>query len=186
VKLIHTDLYFGNLWVFNWITSFRKPENILLVDDSFRVEEQKGEEVKILNRTDIRLIDFGGATLEDDHHSKIVNTRQYRGPEVIMGICDPICIFWADGFIGLGWSYESDMWSVGCIIAELYTGKLLFSTHDDLEHLALMEKILGRPLPKDMCAEALRIQDKSRSRRSSRSHSRGRSSRYSAPFAFCF
>ena len=59
------------------------------------------------------VIDFGGATYDTDHKSSIVNTRQYRAPEVILG---------------LGWSMPSDCWSVGCIAAELYHGELLFAT----------------------------------------------------------
>lgn len=35
--------------------------------------------------TDIKLIDFGSATFEDQHHSSIVSTRHYRAPEVILG-----------------------------------------------------------------------------------------------------
>jgi serine/threonine protein kinase len=42
------------------------------------------------------------------------------------------------------WSYPSDLWSAGCIIAELYTGHLLFQTHDNAEHLALMEHACGK------------------------------------------
>lgn len=38
----------------------------------------------------------------------------------------------------------SDIWSAGCILAELYQGDLLFATHDNKEHLALMERVLGR------------------------------------------
>lgn len=34
-------------------------------------------------------------------------------------------------------------WSAGCILAELYSGELLFPTHDDVEHLALIEKKIG-------------------------------------------
>ena len=45
---------------------------------------------------------------------------------------------------GLGWSYPCDVWSVGCILVELFTGDALFQTHDNLEHLALMQKVLGR------------------------------------------
>ena len=53
----------------------------------------------------LQVIDFGGATYDDDEKkSTIVNTRQYRGPEVILEI---------------GWSFPSDIWSVGCIIAEV-------------------------------------------------------------------
>jgi serine/threonine protein kinase len=36
----------------------------------------------------IKLIDFGGATYEDEHHTQIINTRQYRAPEVILGKYD--------------------------------------------------------------------------------------------------
>lgn len=84
----------------------------------------------------IRLIDFGNATYEDEHHSSIINTRQYRGPEVILS---------------LGWNERSDVWSMGCILMELYTGELLFGTHENLEHLALMERIL-EPIPSSMLA----------------------------------
>jgi serine/threonine protein kinase len=33
----------------------------------------------------VKLIDFGGATAENEYHTAIVNTRQYRAPEVILG-----------------------------------------------------------------------------------------------------
>ena len=33
----------------------------------------------------IKIIDMGGATFDDEHHSSIINTRQYRAPEVILG-----------------------------------------------------------------------------------------------------
>jgi serine/threonine protein kinase len=36
---------------------------------------------------EIKLIDFGGATHESEHHTQIINTRQYRAPEVILGMC---------------------------------------------------------------------------------------------------
>lgn len=90
-------------------------------------------------RLDIKLIDFGGATFHDEHHSTIINTRQYRAPEVILGKDKP----------GLGWSESSDLWSLGCILVELYTGELLYPTHDNYEHLAMIEHLLG-PLPQHM------------------------------------
>ena len=49
-------------------------------------------------------------------------------------------------FTELGWSQPCDVWSVGCIMFELYLGFTLFQTHDNREHLAMMEKILG-PIP---------------------------------------
>lgn len=45
---------------------------------------QRRDERRI-KRTDIRLIDFGSATFDHEHHSTIVSTRHYRAPEVILG-----------------------------------------------------------------------------------------------------
>ena len=115
-----------------------KPENVLLETNSFRREKypSKGEEsewIELPEDDRIRIIDFGGATAEKEHHSRIINTRQYRSPEVIMGCCQ--------------WDHVSDVWSIGCIIIELYTGDLYFSTHNDVEHLKMIEKHNERPLP---------------------------------------
>lgn len=106
-----------------------KPENILLVNPP---DEQ------LLKSTDIRLIDFGSATFEKDYHSAVVSTRHYRAPEIILG---------------LGWSYPCDLWSIGCILVEFFTGDALFQTHDNLEHLAMMNSVLG-PVPGPMVLSA--------------------------------
>ena len=36
------------------------------------------------------------------------------------------------------------MWSLACILVEIYTGELVFPTHKDSEHIAMMKKLLGR------------------------------------------
>ena len=95
-------------------------------------------EIMVPASTRIKVIDFGGATYDTENKSSVVNTRQYRAPEVILG---------------LGWSFPSDLWSAGCIIAELYIGELLFGTHDNTEHLALIERCVG-PFPRDMVKRA--------------------------------
>ncbi|XP_060588685.1 dual specificity protein kinase CLK2-like isoform X4 [Ruditapes philippinarum] len=114
-RLTHTDL---------------KPENILFVssdyDTTYNAKKKRDE--RYIKNTDIRLIDFGSATFDHEHHSTIVSTRHYRAPEVILE---------------LGWSQPCDVWSIGCIMFELYTGFTLFQTHDNKEHLAMMERILG-------------------------------------------
>ncbi|KAF5270381.1 hypothetical protein FQR65_LT05569 [Abscondita terminalis] len=114
-KLTHTDL---------------KPENILFVDADYDTiySNKKLREVKRVKRTDVRLIDFGSATFDHEHHSTIVSTRHYRAPEVILE---------------LGWAQSCDVWSIGCILFELYLGITLFQTHDNREHLAMMQRILG-------------------------------------------
>lgn len=92
---------------------------------------------RYLRNPEIRLIDFGSATFDHEHHSTIVSTRHYRAPEVILE---------------LGWSQPCDVWSVGCIIFELALGITLFQTHDNREHLAMMERILG-PMPARLAAK---------------------------------
>ena len=78
----------------------------------------------------MRVIDFGGATLFNEPHSTVICTRQYRPPEVILECCE--------------WNEIADVWSIGCIVAELVTGDLLFPTHSDCEHLVMIAKNSGR------------------------------------------
>ncbi|XP_059640339.1 serine/threonine-protein kinase AFC3 isoform X2 [Cornus florida] len=59
----------------------------------------------------------------------------------------------------LGWSFPCDLWSVGCILVELCSGDALFQTHENLEHLAMMERVLG-PLPDHMTCGANRGAEK--------------------------
>lgn len=42
------------------------------------------------------------------------------------------------------------MWSIGCILVELIIGEPLFKTHDNLEHLAMIEKIAGYRIDREM------------------------------------
>ncbi|KAH8909566.1 kinase-like protein [Coniochaeta sp. PMI_546] len=126
LNLIHTDL---------------KPENILLCDASYQTytynkripssqistTRQAPGQRRVLLNSEIRLIDFGSATFQDEYHSSVVSTRHYRAPEIILG---------------LGWSYPCDIWSIGCILVEFFTGDALFQTHDNLEHLAMIEAVL--------------------------------------------
>ncbi|CAJ2510125.1 Uu.00g060250.m01.CDS01 [Anthostomella pinea] len=124
LNLIHTDL---------------KPENILLCDSAYQTFtynrripasstgiNRQANQRKVLLDTEIRLIDFGSATFQDEYHSSVVSTRHYRAPEIILG---------------LGWSFPCDIWSIGCILVEFFTGDALFQTHDNLEHLAMMENV---------------------------------------------
>ena len=109
-------------------------------------------DIRRVKNTEVRLIDFGSATFDWEHHSKVVSTRHYRAPEVILGNLFTIGIKGNNStknpffLTELGWSQPCDVWSIGCIMFELYLGFTLFQTHDNREHLAMMEKILG-PIP---------------------------------------
>ncbi|KAI8559239.1 hypothetical protein RHMOL_Rhmol04G0157000 [Rhododendron molle] len=62
-------------------------------------------------------------------------------------------------YFGLGWTYPCDLWSIGCILVELCSGEALFQTHENLEHLAMMERVL-EPLPEHMVQKADRGAEK--------------------------
>ncbi|WIA08010.1 hypothetical protein OEZ85_007480 [Tetradesmus obliquus] len=124
--LVHTDL---------------KPENILLAaQDHMKLPAVPPATVerRVPRDSTIKVIDFGSATFEDGYHSSIISTRHYRAPEVILG---------------LGWSFACDLWSCGCILVELAVGDALFQTHENLEHLAMMQQVLG-PIPEAMSSKA--------------------------------
>jgi len=59
---------------------------------------QKQLELRRIRCTDIRLIDFGSATFDNEHHSTIVSTRHYRAPEVILGQFLSRDLNWCYGF----------------------------------------------------------------------------------------
>lgn len=138
LNLIHTDL---------------KPENILLVDNAYQTftynrnipssstaTQRSSKHRKVLLTPEIRLIDFGSATFDEEYHSSVVSTRHYRAPEIILN---------------LGWSYPCDIWSIGCILVEFYTGDALFQTHDNLEHLAMMEAVCASKIDKQLITTVL-------------------------------
>jgi len=115
-KILHIDL---------------KPENMVFVNHEYEIinESESRPDEKILKNCDIKIIDFGNAIFESDHHSKIICTRHYRPPEVILE---------------LDWDKKVDVWSAGCIIFEVYTGITMFKAHSNTEHLAMIEVILAR------------------------------------------
>jgi dual specificity tyrosine-phosphorylation-regulated kinase 2/3/4 len=92
-----------------------KPENILLYE---------------ARKADIRVIDFGSSCKEEEKVYTYIQSRFYRSPEVILG-----------STYGLG----IDMWSFGCILAELWTGYPIFPGENEQEQLACIMEIFGPP-----------------------------------------
>ncbi|KAJ4805723.1 Protein kinase superfamily protein [Rhynchospora pubera] len=96
-----------------------------------------------------KIVDFGNACWADKQFGDIIQTRQYRAPEVI---------------IGSGYSFPADMWSFACIAYELATGDMLFMPKEghgfseDEDHLALMMELLGK-MPKKIATAGLRSKD---------------------------
>lgn len=102
-----------------------KPENILLV--------RKG-------RSALRVIDFGSGCDEDKRMFTYIQSRFYRAPEVILG---------------LPYGRPIDVWSFGCILAELYTGLPLFPGESERQQLQCIMETCGAP-PMSMLAAATR------------------------------
>ncbi len=90
-----------------------KPENIL---------------IKSYSRCEIKVIDFGSSCYTTDHLSSYIQSRSYRAPEVILG-----CAY----------GPKIDLWSLGCIMAELLTGRVLFQNDSVQTMLARMIGVIG-------------------------------------------
>lgn len=140
LNLVHTDL---------------KPENILLINHTYQtftynrnipssstLTARSAKFRRVLLAPQINLIDFGSATFDDEYHSSVVSTRHYRAPEIILGIGKCLAKRISPSLridIHTGWNHPIDLWSLGCILVECWTGDALFQTHDCAEHLAMME-----------------------------------------------
>ncbi|TRY81808.1 hypothetical protein DNTS_008241 [Danionella cerebrum] len=80
---------------------------------------------------ELKILDFGLARQADSEMTGYVVTRWYRAPEVILN--------W------MHYSQTVDIWSVGCIMAEMLLGKPLFKGNDHLDQLREIMKITGTP-----------------------------------------
>jgi serine/threonine protein kinase len=92
-----------------------KPENLLLHTDN-----------------SLRLCDFGFARIYNTSMNDLtdyVATRWYRSPELLLGTTN--------------YGLASDMWAVGCIMAELIDGQALFPGESELDQIFMIQKLLG-------------------------------------------
>ncbi|XP_031142227.1 mitogen-activated protein kinase 14A isoform X2 [Sander lucioperca] len=82
---------------------------------------------------ELKILDFGLARHTDDEMTGYVATRWYRAPEIMLN--------W------MHYNMTVDIWSVGCIMAELLTGKTLFPGTDHIDQLKLILLLVGTPGP---------------------------------------
>lgn len=92
-----------------------KPENVLLAHPA---------------HSEIKVIDFGSSCLENEKVYTYIQSRFYRSPEVILGMT---------------YGMPIDMWSLGCILAELLTGYPIFPGENEQEQLACIMEVFGPP-----------------------------------------
>lgn len=79
----------------------------------------------------LKICDFGQTRIIADRMSHQVSTRWYRSPELLYG--------------SETYKQDSDMWSVGCILAEIYLSEPIFSADSDIAQLFLVISSLGLP-----------------------------------------
>uniref|UniRef100_A0A183ST26 dual-specificity kinase n=1 Tax=Schistocephalus solidus TaxID=70667 RepID=A0A183ST26_SCHSO len=102
-----------------------KPENILLIPGS---------------QCEVKIVDFGSSCKKTEVLYNYIQSRFYRAPEVILGI---------------PYGLPIDMWSLGCILPELLTGKPLFPGQDEFDQICCCVELLGLP-PKSLLKDASR------------------------------
>lgn len=92
-----------------------KPENIMLKDE---------------NRSGIKFVDFGSSCVNGEQFYKYVQSRYYRAPEVLLE---------------LDYGHPIDIWSLGCILAELHLGKPLFNGYNETDQVRKIVQLRGMP-----------------------------------------
>jgi len=102
-----------------------KPENILL---------------KQANKSGLKVIDFGSACFESERLYTYIQSRFYRAPEIMLG---------------LPYSVAIDIWSFGCILAEMFTGVPLFPGENEIDQMSLILEVQGMP-PRDLLVKGTR------------------------------
>lgn len=97
----------------------------------------------LLNTTcDLKICDFGLARVADPEHdhtgflTEYVATRWYRAPEIMLN--------------SKGYTKSIDVWSVGCILAEMLSNKALFPGKHYLDQLNYILSVLGSPSQEDL------------------------------------
>jgi len=91
----------------------------------------KPSNIAVNEDCELKILDFGLARPTETEMTGYVATRWYRAPEIMLN--------W------MHYNQTVDIWSVGCIMAELLTGKTLFPGTDHIHQLNLIMDVLGTP-----------------------------------------
>ena len=106
-----------------------KPENVLLIS---------------AKKSAVKIIDFGSSCFSNQPVFTYIQSRFYRAPEVLLGA---------------GYNEKIDIWSLGCILVELFLGYPLFTGRNEEEQLGCIINVLGKP-PNELLRNAKRNKEK--------------------------
>ncbi|XP_064292379.1 mitogen-activated protein kinase p38a-like isoform X4 [Plodia interpunctella] len=91
----------------------------------------KPSNIAVNEDCELKILDFGLARPTETEMTGYVATRWYRAPEIMLN--------W------MHYNQTVDIWSVGCIMAELLTGRTLFPGTDHIDHLTRILFLCGNP-----------------------------------------
>jgi serine/threonine protein kinase len=86
----------------------------------------------------LKLCDFGSAKqlIPGEPNVSYICSRYYRAPELIFG--------------AVNYGTQIDVWSAGCVFAEMFTGTPLFPGESSVDQLVEIIKVLGTPTKEDV------------------------------------
>ncbi|KAJ5477243.1 Mitogen-activated protein kinase HOG1 [Penicillium diatomitis] len=108
----------------------------------------KPSNILIDNNCDLKICDFGLARTVDRKMTGYVTTRFYRAPETMLT--------WQK------YNVEIDMWSAGCILAEMIEGSPLFPGRNHTDQFLIIADLLGSipsEVIKTICSKSLLVWD---------------------------
>ncbi|KAK3785605.1 hypothetical protein RRG08_012706 [Elysia crispata] len=91
----------------------------------------KPSNIAVNEDCELKILDFGLARLTDEEMTGYVATRWYRAPEIMLN--------W------MHYNQTVDIWSVGCIMAEMLMGRPLFPGSDHIDQLTRILSLVGMP-----------------------------------------
>merc|ERR1712088_305765 len=91
----------------------------------------KPSNIAVNEDCELKILDFGLARPTENEMTGYVATRWYRAPEIMLN--------WTH------YNHTVDLWSVGCIMAEMLTGKTLFPGSDHIDQLTRILLLCGTP-----------------------------------------
>lgn len=80
----------------------------------------------------IKIIDFGSSCFVNETSFTYIQSRYYRAPEVLLGT---------------SYDQKIDIWSLGCLVVELFTGVPLLPGKNEYDQLGLVVELFGVPKP---------------------------------------
>jgi p38 MAP kinase len=91
----------------------------------------KPDNIAVNENCEIRILDFGLARQVSNEMTGYVTARWWRAPEILLN--------W------MHYNQKADVWSVGCIMAEMLNGRPLFPGNTYIDQLTLTMKLTGTP-----------------------------------------